>query len=441
MYNHRFKHMSKNISEFHNDESGVTRPELIERGIAGYGRRVFSSFRNPVYRLYYYSLVGHWGPMQMEMVTRTLLIYRLTGSGSLLGLMALAGSIPMLLLSLYGGALADRMEKRKMLIIGQVASAVFSLGVALSLTFGFLSRDVPGSWWILMVSSALQGVIWGLIMPSRAAMVPEIVEPKDLMNAIALNNMGMNVFRIMSPAAAGFIIDAWDFSVVYYVMTALYLFSVIFLFYIPPILPVIREGKSTLGEVLEGLRYMRNEVLIMATLVFTLGCTILGMPFNMLLPMFTEDILKVGSSGLGILMAVSGIGAIFVSFMLASMPDKRRGFLMLCSGLILSVALTAFSFSTNWYLSLVLVIFIGLGQTGQTAVGFTLIQYYVDPAYRGRAMSIMMMGFGLSSLGTVFGGIMADTMGIQWSVGGLSIVLGIVSLLMLVFSRRLRQLD
>jgi MFS family permease len=433
--------MSKDLNEFRDDKFLIDRPEAVESGIAGYGRRVFSSFRNPVYRLYYYSLVGHWGPLQMEMVTRTLLIYRLTGSGSLLGLMALAGSIPMLILSLYGGALADRLEKRKTLVIGQLASGVLSLGVALALTFGFLSRDVPGSWWILMVSSALQGIVMGLIMPSRAAMVPEIVEPKDLMNAIALNNMGMNVFRIMSPAAAGFIIEAWDFSVVYYVMTALYFLSVVFLFFIPPTPPAVRQGTSTLGEVFEGIRYMRNEIIILSILMFTLGCTILGMPFNMLLPMFTEDVLKVGSSGLGILMAVSGVGAIFVSFVLASMPNKNRGLLMLCSGLILSLALIAFSFNTQWYLSLVLSVFIGLGQTGQTAVGFTLIQYYVDPAYRGRAMSVMMMGFGLSSLGTVFGGVMADTLGIPWSIGGLAIALGALSLAMLAFSSRLRRLD
>ena len=179
-------------------------------GIAGYGRRVFSSFRNPSYRLYYYSLVGHWAPMQMQMVTRTLLIYRITGSGSLLGLMALAGAIPMLVLSLYGGALADRLDKRKILIASQTASAAVTIAVALTLAFGYLSADVPGSWWVLIMSSLMQGVIMGIMMPSRASMVPEIVDPEDLMNAISLNNMGMNVFRILAPAAAGFIISGFS---------------------------------------------------------------------------------------------------------------------------------------------------------------------------------------------------------------------------------------
>lgn len=432
--------MNKNLDEYRSRE-----PETAESpasgGIAGYGRRVFSSFRNPLYRLYYYSLVGHWGPMQMQMVTRTLLIYRLTGSGAILGLMALAGAIPMLVLSLYGGALADRVEKKKILIYSQGASAVITIGVAIALSMNYLSKDVPGSWWVLIVSSILQGIVMGIMMPSRASMVPEIVSPEDLMNAISLNNMGMNVFRIISPAATGFIIAAWDFDAVYYIMTGLYIFSVFFLFKIPPTRPAARQGSSTATEVIQGFRYIRGEATIMLVLLFSLGCTILGMPFNMLLPMFTEDILKVGEVGLGILMAVSGIGAIVVSFVLASMSNKKRGILMLFSGLILSIALIAFSFNTGWYISLGLAVFIGLGQTGQMAIGFTLVQYYVDPGYRGRVMSFMMLGFGMASLGTVFGGLLADAMGIEWSIGGLAIALAALTMAMLVFSSRLRKLD
>jgi MFS family permease len=430
------------IPDENNDaDVNIERQFSSQGGISAYGRRVFSSFKNPVYRLYYYSLIGHWGPMQMQMVTRSLLIYRITGSGALLGVMALAGALPMLFLSLYGGALADRVEKRKILIISQAASAVIAVAVGLALSFNILSRDVPGSWWILIVSSVLQGIIMGMMMPSRASMVPEIVAPEDLMNAISLNNMGMNVFRILAPAATGFIINAWDFAAVYYIMTGLYIFSTVWLLFIPRKRPVVRQGSSTASEVVQGFRYVRTETTIMLVLLFTLGCTILGQPFNMLLPMFTEDILKVGEVGLGLLMAVSGVGAIAVSIVLASMSNKKRGILMLFSGLVLSLALITFSFTAEWYLSLALAVFIGLGQTGQTAIGFTLIQYYVDPAYRGRVMSFMMLGFGAASLGTVFGGLLADAMGIEWSIGGLSIALAVLTIVMLAFSPHLRKLD
>jgi MFS family permease len=435
------KPMNNRPHEHRDEHLQPAGPIVDQGGIAGYGRKIFSSFKNPIYRLYYYSLVGHWAPMQMQMVTRSLLIYRITGSGSLLGLMALANAIPMLVLSLYGGALADRVDKRKVLIISQAASAVVSLGVALALTLNYLSADVEGSWWILIVSSLLQGIIMGMMMPSRASMVPEIVSPEDLMNAISLNNMGMNVFRIISPAATGFIIDAWDFASVYYIMTALYIFSVIFLFRIPAKRPILQRESSTATEVVDGIRYIRGNITIMLILMFTLACTVFGMPFNMLLPMFTEDILMVGSSGMGVLLAVSGVGSIVVSFVLASSSNKKRGIMMLFSGLILSLALIAFSFTVEWSLALFLAALIGLGQTGQTAVGFTLIQYYVDPSFRGRVMSFMMLSFGLASLGTIFGGLMADSIGIEWSIGGLAIVLAAICVLMLLFSSRLRKLD
>ena len=417
------------------------RPVGGQGGIAGYGRKVFSSFKNPVYRLYYYSLVGHWAPMQMQMFVGNLLIVRITGSGSKLGVMALANSIPMLILSLYGGALADRLEKRKILIISQVASAVISLGVGLALTYNIISEAIPDSWWILVVSGFFQGIVMGVMMPSRASMVPEIVEPRDLMNAISLNNMGMNVFRILAPAATGPIVDNWSFAAVYYIMTALYIFSTIFLLFIPRKRPTVRQGSTTASEVAEGISYLRTEKTILLILAFTLCCTILGMPFNFMLPMFTEGVLKVSASSLGLLLAVSGVGSIIVSLVLASISNKHRGIMMLYSGFILSIALVVFSFNTNWYLALATSAFIGLGQTGQTAIGFTLIQYYVDPSFRGRVMSFMMLGFGLSSLGTLFAGVLADSIGIQLSIGGLAITLALITIMIIVFSSKLRKLD
>ena len=415
----------------------------LKKKLAAYTSKVFSSFRYPAYRMYVYSMIGHWAPMQMQMVVRTLLIYRLTGSGTIIGLMALAHSIPMLLLSLYGGALADRVEKRQLILWSQTGLGILALGVAIALTTGYLAAENEGSWWVLVVSSGIQGVIFGLMMPGRITILPEIVDPDDLMNAISLNNMGMNLFRIVAPAAGGFIIAAWDFTIAYYIMAAGYLTSNIFALGLPKMPPKNTGSTNPFSEIIEGIRYIKRETVIFLVLAFTLGCTILGMPFNLLLPMFTEDpeLLNVGEEGLGLLMGVSGVGAIIVSIVLASIQNKKRGLIMLYMGLLLSVALIAFAFNTEWVLALLIVIPVGMGQTGQMAIGTTLVQYHVDPAYRGRVMSFLMLGFGLSSLGTVFGGILADAMGIQWSVGGLAVVLAAVTLMILVFGKRLRQLD
>lgn len=394
-----------------------------------------------MYRLYYYSLVGHWVPMNMQMVARSLLIYRLSDSGAVVGYMALASAVPMLILSLYGGVIADRVNKKKVLIYGQLASAVVAISVGLTISFNLLSENVPGSWWILIVSSFVQGTIMGLMMPSRVSFVPEIVSEETLMNAISLNNMGMNLFRIIAPASTGFIIDAWGFASVYYIMGAMYFMACVFMYFVRTTRPTIKQAQSTLTEIVDGLRYVRGNYIILMVLIFTLCCTVLGTPFNLLLPLFTDGILGVGASGQGLIMAVSGVGAIAVSVVLASISNKKRGIMMIISGIILSLALIAFSFNTKMALALVIAPFIGLGQTGQTAIGMTLIQYYVDPAYRGRAMSVQMLGFGMSSLGVVFAGVMSESLGIEWSIAGLAIVLGMITIAMFTFSPRLRKLD
>ena len=425
------------------NDPGDPTPAVRRGALASYVQRTFSSFRVPAYRWYYISLIGHWAPMQMQNLARSLLIYEITGSGTILGIMALSGSIPMVILSLYGGALADRLEKRRVLILGQFITGLLTVAVGVLLTTGYLSAANPGSWWVLLVSSALQGIVFGLIMPSRASIMPEIVSTGDLMNAISLSNLGMNFFRIAAPAATGFIIAAWRYPAVYYIMAGFYFFSSIATFRVPKIPPRNARSRSALREVTEGLRYLRKETVIMLVLGVTLVTTILGQPFNMLLPMFTTSshLLNVGEEGTGILLGVSGIGAIIVSLTLAAMQNKRRGTIMLFMGMLLSIALILFSFNTGWTAALVLVIFIGAGQTGQLAIGSTLVQYHVDPAYRGRVMSFQMLGFGLSSLGTVFGGVLADTLGIQWSVGALAMGLAVITACLLIFGKRLRQLD
>ena len=197
------------------------------------GARTFSSFKNRVYRIYFGGMLGQMAAMNMQQVVGSLLIYRLTGSAAILGAMSFAGAIPMICFSLFGGVIADRFDKRKVMIVGQSAFAVVSLAVALALTTGYVSAQHAGSWWVLAVSSLLQGSVMGLMMPSRQAIIPEIVSEDQLMNAISLNTMGMNVLQLVAPALAGFLVDASGFAAVYYVMTIMYAVAVVFIFFLP----------------------------------------------------------------------------------------------------------------------------------------------------------------------------------------------------------------
>jgi MFS family permease len=404
-------------------------------------KKTFVSFKTPVYRLYYFSMVGHWSSMNMQMLARNLLVYRINPSGAILGVLALANAIPMILLTLPGGVLADRFQKKNIIQVCQIVSILISLATTIVLMMGYLSPEHPESWWVLVVSGALQGAVMGVMMPARSAIISEIVPPEHLMNAISLNNLGMNVFRVLSPALAGVLVDIFDFWVVYALMTALIVVSWIFILPVPPT-PLRKTGSgNSLQDVIEGWRYIRGEKTILGVLIFTACVMILGAPYSQLLPMFTEDILKVSATSMGVLIAVSGLGAIVGSLILASLTNRKRGMVLFIAVLVLGVALIGFSFSRWWYLSLFTIVFIGMGSTMQMALGNSLIQYYTDAAYRGRVMSFFMLGFGVSSLGAFFAGLLASGIGAPKSVGSLAIALVLFTLVIMAVSKRIRRLD
>jgi MFS family permease len=412
------------------------------RGISTRLSRTFISLQNPVYRLYYVSMSGHWISMNMQTIARSLQVYRINESGAILGLTSLAAAIPMIVFALPAGVIADRIQKKSVLVWGQVGSAVVSLGVALSMFFGYLGAQNPESWWVLVVSALLQGSIMGIILPSRQAIISEIVSEEHLMNAISVNNMGMNTFRILAPAFTGVLIDLVDFYAVYLIITGLYVMGAVSIAMVPPTRGrTVSMNGGTLNDVLEGWRYIRREKAIFLVLLFTVLATVLGMPYAQLLPMFTEGILKVGATEMGVLITVSGVGAILGSLILANLRNKNRGIIMVLSGLLMGVALLVFSFSSWWYLSLGVIILVGLGSTGQMALGNSLIQYYTDAAYRGRVMSFYMMGFGFGSLGTFLAGILAQVVGVQWAVGSFAVLLVVYAVWVLAFTPPLRRLD
>jgi len=397
--------------------------------------------QNRAYRFYFLGVLGQFASMNMQMVTGSLLIYRLTDSAALLGTMSLANAIPTLLLSMFGGAIADRIQKKYILILGLTGSALVSLMVAISLTTGLLSRENSGSWWILMISSFLQGIIMGLMMPARQSIIPELVTKDHAMNAVALNTLGMNVLSLAAPAAAGFLVDAFDFAAVYYAMTGLYIYGVGFIILIPRVNRTTSNNSSIIADIKEGIEYLKRQRLVMLILFFTLFFVVLSMPYRQLLPIFVDDILKVGATGMGLLLSVSGAGAMIGSLIIANLPNKRRGVILLLSGAISGLALVAFSFSSSWGASLAFMIIVGLSQTGRITTSNALLQTCVEGKYMGRVMSIFMMQWGIVSLSTFLAGGMAEAVPVQWVVGGFALVLFAVSVLAIIFLPSLRKLD
>ncbi len=403
--------------------------------------RTFSSLRNPVYRLYLFGVMGQYASMNMQMVTGSLLIYRLTDSSALLGTMSLAHALPMIICSMLGGAIADRLPKKRILYLGLFLSAIVSLGIALALSSGFLSRENEGSWWVLMVSSFLQGGIMGLMLPSRQSIIPEIVNKEHVLNAVSINTLGMNVLTLVAPAVAGFMIDSFSFQAVYYCMTGLYVYGGFVILSIKHTGRVSHSSRNILRDIQDGFRYIKNEKLLFFILGFTLMAVVLSMPYRQLLPIFVDNILNVGATGMGILFSVSAIGALAGSIVMASFPNKRRGLMLMISSLISGVALIIFSFSTSWGLSLAIIVFVGLGQTLRGTLSNAILQTYTDERYMGRVMSILMMEWGILSFFTFTAGLIAEFAPVQWVIGGFALLLIILALLAIMLVPRIRKLD
>jgi MFS transporter, DHA1 family, staphyloferrin A biosynthesis exporter len=402
---------------------------------------MFISLQNRAYRIYFLGMLGQFASLNMSMVTTSLLIYRLTDSSALLGIQALANAIPMMFISIFGGVLADRVQKKRVLSIGLLGSAAISLWVAIFITFGLISREREGSWWMLMASSFVWGIVAGLMLPARQAIIPELVSKNQTMNAVSLNTLGMNVLSLLAPAVAGFLIDGAGFGAVYYLMAALNLYAAVMMNFVPHTSPMVNRAGNVLADIRDGFDYARRDRTILLVLGFTLLFVVLSMPYLQLLPIYVDDILKVGAKGLGILMSVCGIGALAGSFIMASLPNQKRGLLLLIGGLISGIFLLLFAFSSNWTLSLIFMIFIGLSQTMRMTTGSALLQSYTRPEYMGRVMSVFMMQWGVMSLCTFFAGVIAEVVAVQWVVGSMAIMLIIFSAFATVSTPHIRRLD
>lgn len=420
----------------------MTISEPRKTGLLALVVRTISSLKNPSYRIYFFATVAHFAAMSMQIVSSPMLIYRLTDSRALLGTMSLVSAAPMIAISVFGGAIADRMQKKKMIFAGMLGSAVVSFLVGLALSTGTLNSENSGSWWILFASSAVQGSIMGMMMPALQAIIPEIVSRDQLMNAIALNTMGMNTLSLIAPGIAGFIIgDASNFEAVYFTMVGLYICAALLILFIPARTRIIATGNKIMADIQKGFQYIRKDSLILFILAYVLIVTILAMPYQQLMPIFADDILKVGAPGMGLLLSVSGAGALVGSLVLAALPNKKRGILLLLSGLIAGISLLVFSFSSYMTLSLLFIFFVGLGQTLRMTIGSALLQAYTQDVYMGRVMSILNIQWGLMSVCTFFAGLLAEVFAVQWVMGSLAIILIIISIVFLIMSPGTRKLD
>jgi MFS family permease len=383
-------------------------------------------------------MLGQMASLNAQGLVRGFLVFELTGSYTALGTVFLVNSIPGLALSIAGGVLADRVRSKKRLVqIGQSLNATNALAVGLLAYFEALTFEH------LLVAAVAHGTVMSLMMPARQAWLPEVVGPRLLMNAVALNSAGMNVTRLFAPSAAGFLIAAIGAHAVYFVIVGLYLYAVTLLAPVQTEFPPVQRERHGGGwrDLREGLRYARMDGRVRPLLGTSVIFAILGMPYQFMLPGFVADVLDEGPDKLGLLMSLAGIGSLAGSLLIASLPSRRRGLLLIVSGIWLGVALIGFSASSWLIVTAPIMLLVGVGDAGRMSLGMVLVQAYSRDDYRGRVMSLFMMQRSFATFFTFFIGLGASLAGPQIAIGVTSVALVVSSAWLLVAAPGLRTLD
>jgi MFS family permease len=369
---------------------------------------MFESLQSRDFRWLWLGSFAHFMAMGMQMMARGWLVLRLSNDSPFaLALVMMAFSVPMTFVSLIGGALADRMSRKHIIMYSQAGNAILTALLA--------TLDLTGiiRFWHLIVIGAVNGSLMALNMPSRQALISDLVPPEKLMNAISLNNSGTNITRVIGPALAGLLIIYIDTAGVFYLIAACYIFSLLSVAMIHGARVLAKKpGKKMIGEIREGLKYATADPVLRGLIITVFIPVFFGFSFLTLLPAWAREALDVQSDGLGMLMMVMGIGALTGTLMLAAMGNfQRRGLWLLINSLFWGCGLAIFSQATTYAIALPFLLLIGLLTAVFMSLNMTLMQIYSAVEMRGRIMSIAMMTFGAMPLSAVPFGAIAEHIG------------------------------
>jgi MFS family permease len=408
-------------SETHEASSASAAQGQTSTGLAFMLRAL--SHRN--YRLFFsgqtVSLIGTW----MTRIATSWLVYRLTGSALLLGVVGFAGQIPSFLLAPFAGVLVDLWDRHRLLVVTQV------LAMLQSLALGVLALTGRVNIWHVIVLSLFQGLINAFDMPGRQAFVVEMVEKRDdLANAIALNSSMVNAARLLGPSIGGVIIAAVGEGWCFILDGVSYLAVIASLLAMKLSPRMTRQGKkaNVFEQFREGWTYASRFPPIRKILLLLALVSLVGMPYTVLMPVFANEILRGGPNTLGLLMAASGVGALFGAMFLAARKSVLGlgKYIPLTAGAF-GAGLIAFSFSRVLWVSLVLMVVTGLGFMVQMAASNTVLQTIVEEDKRGRVMSFYTMAFmGTAPFGSLLAGSVAEKIGAPHTLvlGGIGCILG-----------------
>jgi MFS family permease len=367
-------------------------------------RDIFTALEVPNFRWLWIGSLGSSFAMNMQIIARGWLVYALTSSAIDLAWVTMSFMVPTVLFSLYGGVLADRLSKKRVIIWAQGLNCLATAIMAVIIFSGKIE------FWDFIWFGFFNGTILALSMPARQAFVPELIPDHLVFTAMALNTTSWNLSRIIGPAFAGLLIamiaggdktSTFGVGVVYVVIAVLYFVAAATMLLIDKRGKVKQESKAkALHDMREGLSYVRHHPPVFGLIVLSIIPFLFGMPLNTLLPAFNEDILNGHADDLGYLISAMGAGAIVGSLMMATMgglKNKSTWLIVTCVGW--GAATAAFGLAQSQLLAMFLIGLIGWVSSWNMSLNRGMLQLQVEDRMRGRIMSIDMMSHGLMPLG------------------------------------------
>ena len=353
------------------------------------------------------------------------LILELTDSIGQLGLMIFLRGVPMAALGLVGGVLADRYNRRHLLISNQLITMV-NLLILPVLIFSDLAEV-----WHVYVSSILLGITMALTTPARQAMIRSLVHGDDMMNAVALNSMQMNGSRIIWPTLAGGLIIFTGSGGALLLCSVFYFLGAVFMLPVPNT-PEQRTSQRTspINEIIEGFRFTFSNSLLAMVMTLVVSMGMFGLAFTFMGPGFGKQIMDFDAGETGIFLMAAGIGALIGSGALLVFEPKNRTLIMVLLSVTFAVSLIALAVNSNYFAAFLLMGLFGFANTTLAVVAQTIFQLTVPQQYLGRVISIMMLAPGFASMLTLPPGIVGEEYGLRYAVGGIGVILLVISVML-----------
>ncbi len=408
----------------------------IEPAASNRWPRAIRSFQNKNFRSYWsgqvISQIGTW----MQIVAQSWVVYDLTDSPLMLGLVNFAALLPVLPISLLAGVLSDRFPRRNIIIMSESILMLQAIIMA-----GLIWFNIIQVWHVILLSFVL-GAAAALEQPARLAFVVDIVGKKDLSNAVALNSSGFNSARIIGPALAGLMIAAIGEAACFIINGLTYLAFILVLFAIQ-VPHQIRKKDSiqVMGSLKDGFKYILDSKIILGLLLIVSVASFLTIPYIALMPVFARDVLQTGPDGLGFLLTAVGVGAIFGAMISAYLKDGKRGKWILAANITGPIFLILFCFSKYFIISLLIIVLVGASNAIRLTLANSLTQLNTSDEYHGRVMSVFNLLFnGMSRFGALAVGGLAEIITATWALtisAGISAIIGFVLFIQLPHIRKL----